>query len=484
MKRKTSRHAATIGNEDGLVLPMVLVMITVVAVISVALLSLATTTLAASRVAKSTAERTYAAHAGIDAAIQQIRAGATLCSDNSKLPVKVNGRPTVVTCSPASDSFDVGAGGWAVFVNGTATPNPGISTSNAVNAGKVITGPVYNGGRWTDTNALLQVSDGQVLSSAAGCGDAGFTNNVVTQPVANFKACVGGPAPAPAVAPSLPTISDALLPATLVPGGSTVTGSGANACRIFTPGVFTSAAQLLPSPYMYFTSGVYLLDNVGKITIGKSRKAVAGRAYPGYTAALDVTAQCPSGDAGFGAMFLLSGNSSIEVTDGGQFEIHPFLPAVGSKESPVAIRTVDPVDVGKRVWLTAPSTLDTGGAAFASSKNKTKAIIRGVIYAPYALVSIDPRGNSPQTVLSAGVVAGRFDLSADAAISSDQLQIGSGGASGIRRIQIRSEAVERLWCGCSIDTDPTGSSRRIIAYATVAITGSGAMTIESWRIGT
>lgn len=475
------------ASEDAVVLPMVLVMITVVAVVTVALLSLATTTLAASRVAKSTAERTYAAHAGIDAAIQQIRAGATLCADGSKMPVNVNGRPTVVTCAPASDSFDVGAGGWAVFVNGNATPSPGISTSNAVNADKLITGPVYNGGRWTDTSALLTVSQGQVLSSSAGCGDAEFASNVVTQPVANFKACVGGPSPAPAAEPSLPTISDALLPVNMAAGGSSVTGSGANACRIFTPGRYASATDLLPSPYMYFTSGVYLLDNVGKITIGKSRKAVAGRAYPGYTPALDVTAQCPSADAGFGAMFLLSGNSSIEVTDGGQFEIHPFLPSVGSKESPVSIRTVEASDVGKRGWLTAASTLDTTVAAFSTSKNKTKAIVRGAIFTPRALVSIDPRGSTPQTVLSAGVVAGRFDLSADAAISPDQLQIGSGGASGIRRIQIRSEAVERPWCisSCAADANtlPTGSSRRIVAYATVAISGSGAMTIESWRIG-
>ncbi len=481
-----SSDRAAVSDEDGMVLPMVLVMITVVAVVTVALLSLATTTLVASRVAKSTSERTYAAHAGIDAAIQQIRAGATLCSDGSTMPVNVNDRPTVVTCSPASDSFDIGAGGWAVFINGAATPTPGISSSNAVNADKLITGPVYNGGRWTDTTALLKVSDGQVLSSAAGCGDAGFVTNVVTQPVVNFKACVGV-APAPGSPLSLPTISNALLPATIAAGGSTVTGSGASACRIFTPGRYTSATQLLPSPYMYFTSGVYLLDNVGKITIGKSRKAVAGRAYPGYTPALDVTAQCPSGDAGFGALFLLSGNSSIEVTDGGQFEIHPFLPSVGSKESPVSIRTVDPSEVGNPVWLTAASTLDTTSAAFSTSKNKTKAIIRGAIYTPSAMVSIDPRGSTPQTVLSAGVVAGRLELSADAAISPDNLQIGSGGASGVRRIQIRSEAVERAWCtsSCAPDANtlPTGAARHIIAYATVAVSGTGAMTIESWRIG-
>lgn len=478
------RRRDTTQIEDGMVLPMVLVMITVVAVVLVALLSLATTTLAASGVAKSTAERTYAAHAGIDAAIQQIRAGGTLCSDGSKTPVNVNGRPVVVTCSPAANGFDVGAGGWAVFINPAATPTPGIETHNAVNADKVITGPVFNGGNWIDLGANLTVGDGQVLSSAAGCGDANWTANVITTPVANFKACVGAAAPAPPTNPSLPTISDSGLPVSLpLNPASTVTGSGGSACRTFVPGIYTTAQPFTLSPNMYFMSGVYLLDNVGTVSLGKTRKAVAGASTAGYTPT--ITPCNPVADQP-GAMFLLGGNSGIEVTDGGQFEVHPFIASSNSTDSPVAIRTVEAVDVLKRVWLpdnSIVSTLTTANDALATSKNKTRLIMRGAIYAPRARVSIDPRGNSAQTVLSAGLIAGRLVLTADAAISPDKLQIGSGGASGVRRVQIKAEAVERTWCGCANDIDPTGAARHIIAYATVAVSGTDAMTIESWRIG-
>lgn len=479
--RRVGRRGS--NSESGMVLPMVLVMITVVAVVLIALLSLATTTLAASVVAKSTSDRTYAAHAGIDAAIQQIRAGGTLCSDGSKTPININGRPVVVTCSPAANGFDVGAGGWAVFINPAATPTPGIETHNAVNAAKVITGPVFNGGNWTDLGANLTVADGQVLSSAVGCGDANWTANVITTPVANFKACVGGAAPAPPANPSLPTISDTGLPVSLpVNPPSIVTGTGGSACRTFVPGIYTTAQPFTLSPNMYFMSGVYLLDNVGAVLIGKTRKAVAGAPTAGYTPT--ITPCNPVADQP-GAMFLLGGNSGIEVTDGGQFEVHTFIASSTSSDSPVAVRTVEATDVGKQAWLTnsTVSTLTTASDALATNKNKTRLIVRGAVYAPRARVSIDPRGNSAQTVLSAGLIAGRLVLTADAAISPDKLQIGSGGASGVRRVQIKAEAVERAWCGCANDIDPTGPARHIIGYSTVAISGAGAMTIESWRIG-
>ena len=166
-------------------------------------------------------------------------------------------------------------------------------------------------------------------------------------------------------------------------------------------------------------------------------------------------------------------------------EIHPFLPSATSTDSPVSIRTIEPSDIDPRIpWLTAAprSTLTTDLDAVSSSKNKTQFIVRGAIYTPRARVSIDPRGNNAQVVLSGGVVAGRLVLTAPAAIGSDKLQIGTGGASGVRRVQIRSEAVERSWCGCAADTDPTGAVRKIVGYATLAVTGTG-LTIESWRIG-
>jgi Tfp pilus assembly protein PilV len=471
--------------QDGIALPMVLVMVTVVAVVTISLLSLATTTLTASRVSKQISERTYAAHAGLDTVIQQIRAGGTICSDGSTLAVRVNNRPAVVTCSPAADSFDVGAGGWSVYINGNSS-NPGFETSNAVLADKVITGPVYNGGSWIDMKATITVRDGQVLSGAAGCSDTQFTTKMLTVPVPNFRSCVGNASPAPQVPPALPSVPDTLLPATLpVNPPSTVTGSGSTACRVFEPGIYTTSQPFALSPQMYFKSGVYVLDNTGVVSFERTRRAVAGAPTVGYTPQLSVSC-IPPGD-GPGALFMLGGNSSIQVTDRGQLEVHPFTPSATSTTSPLSIRTIEAADVGKRTWLTAArvSTLDASQDAVMMDKNKSTLVLRGTVYAPRARVSIDPRGNDALAVITGGVIAGRVVLTAPAAIGPDKLIIGSGVPTvGLRRLQLRSEAVERDWCGCPTDLDPTGPVRRIVAYSTVGVTAAGGLSIESWRIGT
>lgn len=471
------------ANEDAMALPMVLLMITVVGVVVVALLGLATTTAFSSVVVKNTADRTFAAHGGIDAAMQQIRAGATFCNDGSTLPLKVNNRVVLVSCARTSDSFDLGVGGWAVYVNSAATGG-GIDTSNAVNADKVITGPVFNGGSW-NAGASLIVKSGQVLTAATSCGTFNPAK-VTTSPIANFTACVGGASTAPAVEPVLPTAPPLPTSMTDAPGWE-LTGSGKNACRTFSPGRYSSASQFALAPNMYFKSGVYFLDNVGEVVFGKDRTAVAGQPSPIDTPVL--TGCASEAPTKLGALFVLGGNSRITVENGGRFEVHAYVPSATSTTPPVAIRTVGPSDTTLG-WLTGKqSTLSTTSNALSFSDNKSILALHGAVYTPLAAVSIDPRGSGASASITAGLVVGKFTLTAPAAIGSDKLSISSGTASGSRRWSIVAEATDRVvTCertdpGCTWPTKTNDEIRKIKAFATLLVSGTNDLGIESWRIG-
>ncbi len=455
------------ARDDGNALVMVLVFVLVVGLVSVALLAQARANFTTSRVTRDLQNRVYAADAGLKWGLQELRRNdAIVCNGigPGATPVRIldlgNGTTARVHCEVTS-GLGPGAGGWAVFIT---DPNGGISTQGAANTTKLIQGPVYNAGGqdgWS-LQALLEVRGGDVYQDRAG-GCSRPPRLTVSPPELYSYSCPTTSIPRPPSPQPIPTAPPAVAPA------PTTYGSGRNVCRVFQPGRYTTSNQLQLASNNYFTSGVYYLDNIGEWEIRAD--VVAGRPAPSesrQTAILDCPGMPPDTSPTTGALFILGGNSWINLTNQGRLEIFSYLGFPGATPDAPAVSIygllgTEPGWGGAR--STAPVALQTAGG------NKPELAVHGNVYVPTASVDLQAT-NQSVAKLQGGVVAASVSMQASASIGNG-LEISTQSVPGERRIVLKAYG-----------GDPTAATKEVSATTAVRIRNDSVrtMTVESWAV--
>ncbi|MDT7539161.1 MAG: hypothetical protein QOI82_2746 [Actinomycetota bacterium] len=427
---------------------------------------------------------TYAADAGIEAGLQQIRKSSTFCasslnpSANLQLTGLANGHDVTVGCSVIGGTNSaIGASGYAAVVLGKTGTT--ISTSGGA-ATKEIGGPVFLSGGTNLTQPLL-VHGGDVDNL---CFHAGIGGAVRPSPTSDLRVDEGfqwSPCTEaqPVVEHVLPTEPcNGVLPATCSPdpnGYASLDGK----CRLFLPGTYTTAPVVDTAWPNYFLSGLYHFKNVGSWTI-KSASVIAGLAtQPAanapactQTEPTQVTggvniSTLPGGSmvSGNGATFVFSGNSWIDMQSGGSFEIFPRLRAASDPGTWTQRLSIVALPTDEGTW---PKSTVTDQILKPKSGNTPTELIRGVYYTPAASLSVVATNTSVAMFLG-GVVVSALDISASA--SAVSLQIG-----------LPQQIAERVVRLTSTST-PTDGEQPVTSVAVVKVSTSAGfpVTVTAWR---
>ena len=134
--------------DEGMALPMVLILISVIAVMVVSLASMAATNLRFGRVAENRSDRLTAADAGMRYAIDQLKlrnAGCILDTQKAVLPglkADFNGATAAVTCERITSGFE-GIQAYAAVMTGQGMDGLSLLSSQSGSNEKVLGGPVY-----------------------------------------------------------------------------------------------------------------------------------------------------------------------------------------------------------------------------------------------------------------------------------------------------------------------------------------------------
>ena len=109
----------TTEREDGTVLILALIFISVIGVIATALLSFEQTAMRQVRSVRNVNTRETGTNAGIDWAVQSIKSHAAVCFEGGAgyETLTINAREVKVYCRTTNGS-SAGPGGWALYLNG------------------------------------------------------------------------------------------------------------------------------------------------------------------------------------------------------------------------------------------------------------------------------------------------------------------------------------------------------------------------------
>jgi hypothetical protein len=491
-------------DDDGAVLVLVLIFVVVVGLLAVALLQQSGAGVVAATTSRRLEGRVQAVNGGVDAAIQMLRADPTQCagagSSATLPPLTLDANLVTLTCSATSQSgAATGAGGWAVFLNGTGSI---LRTQGNANDARSISGPVYNhntaGGAW-DLNADVQVNGGDVLqrSSSPTCPATEPNRLDVLSPAPGlYQYCTG-----PAISLPAPTQSlEQLWPGAALPTNAsapTQSGSGQNRCTVFSPGRYTSSPSLSNEGVNYLRNGVYFLDNIGNWTIDDW--LLGGQPGPGESRQSTIPATCNAGDGSSGTLstgvvLILGGNSRIAVTSGGRVELHsprllpqsgqawlPNLTGVGVYPIPAGLPSGSPFrNSASTVTGTTPilqvsnnGNSDCGAGGSGGQANGSQLVVHGNIYAPDRCIVSGVTGTGAMLMLRGGVVAGTLELRSSASVSNGgSLSSGAGASSGQRTVVLTATSAA------------TANSKQIRATAVVSIANDANRTtnIASWVV--
>src|SRR4051812_8284605 len=156
--------------DQGASLVIVLAFLAVFGVLVVLLLGQTTTSFGRTLVSRTYNEKSFAADAGVDAAITRLRADDTLCpkagATGALTPLSVNSKTVTVTCRTISGS-SAGAGGYALI-----TTDPGGSSFDTQSGGggeKRIIGSVYSSGFTNSVDVFVKNGFVREFNGAGGC---------------------------------------------------------------------------------------------------------------------------------------------------------------------------------------------------------------------------------------------------------------------------------------------------------------------------
>lgn len=433
------RHRAQ--RDQGMILPIVMVISTVSAMVIIALANYVTVDLRYGKVVEERADRLAAADGGLRYGVEQLRnfhgqlgalcntAAATGGGYTQQFPPMINGSDTKVTCRRVGNLIS-DLDGWGVVVTGQGVPagQPMFATKGAGQSENVKTfsGPVYIADPTRmDLAAKMEIDDGDLYYSSTDC-TAPLTIPAIASGYLAFvpdffrgvecadlpwtglfnapKVLVAGNevAPVPPITPPLPPV---------VVGG----------CTVFSPGKYTS---LTLGSDNYFKAGEYYFENVDMLI--KNQTVVAGFPYnagdsakidqPACLTEQDTDAALTVGAGGSGgATFYLGGTSKIIVDGGGGFEIFRRL-INRTYLSVFALGTSGPN-------YTA-STLGWNDLLLETKSGSNNDVaVHGLFWAPLAEASLGNITNAANGQLLGGLVVANLDTQASASATAFSIGI-------------------------------------------------------------
>ena len=322
-------------DDEGAVLVLTLAFLMLFGLFVAALLGLVGSNLSTTQVIRTRDAKNLDADAGIDYGIMRLQQDATVCPDPSAgeqtitPTVKVNSTAAItVKCTGLSGSSTGVSGYAAVLRRSSSSP---LDTTNG--GDKLI-----EGGLWAGSGLVLgkplNVTDGDVdVASSGSCPAQPGNLSVSPRPPYGYQCVAVTPPDPPHDLPARP----AAAPAPINIGGS---------CRVFRPGVYTSAPVLANKNY--FASGVYVFKGIGNWDTNKKdiyggAQRPAGPGDPGEGVEVVGGAPCATdADAGAsangtGVVWVFEGNSTIDVGNQGLLELFARRPA-----TPEAARRASP----------------------------------------------------------------------------------------------------------------------------------------------
>jgi hypothetical protein len=461
----------------------VLVLSVILSLVVVAVAKYATADLRYGRVVEESADRLAAADGAMDNALEEFSRGTSPCvltqlagvpgGYTYSLHDSINGINPEVTCEVVGGDVNA-VDAFAVVLtgeNGQSGPLLDIRNGGGSNnADKTFEGPVYMAkppvvDSTINLMANLTVLDGDLwYTNTTPSGDpgpcpsaevdlvegpskqieivpAGYTTKCLTETWSDlFLNRMPPEAPAAALTTPDPTVTDSL------------------GCRIWSPGMYSSAPALDQWSYNYFRSGNYYFREIGTWTIDKAW-VLAG--WPGASGpsiednkngnaatnpcrnawTLDSGDPATEGDKS-GATFYMGGNSRIAINNNSSLEVSGKLQGTAG---------VDKFNVGLQTLHSTglPSSLTGNDQIVAiGTGSGAQLSIQGLVWAPYTGLTFEGVSNDAIAALTGGAVLA--ELSAGASANTDNFTI-------------------------SVETQPTESRFRVTSSAT----NSGTTTIST-----
>jgi Tfp pilus assembly protein PilX len=488
MTTKRSHRNRRVGGEDGAVLVFAMIVLMVFGLILGAVFNGTGAGERSTPYTRAHLSNTYAADAGIDVGLQQLRQSSSFCataqspSADLQLTGLANGHDVTVRCRVVHTvNSIIGAAGYAAIIMGKTGPT--ISTTSGAST-KVISGPVFLSGD-TDLKQPLVVHAGDIdnLCFQSGTGGAvrPATAAVTFDEGYQWSTCTDTQ---PSVQHTLPPE-----PCTAAPGNCTPSRTGYlstdGQCRIFLPGRYTSAPSLDTGHQNYFLSGTYHFAGTGGWPV-KNAAVIAGLAVPPASNAADCTKTTPTTVAGgvavstlpggtlvsgSGATFVFSGNSFIDMQPGGSLEVFPRLRAASDpitwteRLSIVALPTESPDPNPTWPRSTVASSSDI---LQPQPGNTTTELVHGIYYTPAQSLTVQAT-NSVVSQFVGGVVV--YALTIGESASAISLQIGLQPVVSDRVVRLTSTS------------NPTDGEKPVTAVAVVGVATSAGfpVTVLAWR---
>ena len=434
------RHRAE--RDQGMILPIVLIISTVSAMVIIALANYVTVDLRYGKVVEERADRLAAADGGLRYGVEQLRnfhgqlgalcntAAATGGGYTQQFPPVINGSTTKVTCRRVGNLIS-DLDGWGVVVTGQGVPagQPMFTTKGAGQSENVKTfsGPVYVADPTRMAlSARMEIDDGDLYYSSTDC-TVPLTIPAITSGYLAFVPdffrgveCADLPWTGLFNAPKVLVAGNEVAPTppTNVPLPPVPVGG----CTVFSPGKYTS----LPlGSDNYFKAGEYYFENVDMSI--QNQTVVAGFPFnAGDSAKIDqpacrlqqdidaaATMALPGGSGG--ATFYLGGSSKIRIENGAGLEIFRRLInrtylsvfALGTSGTGYIASTL-----GWNDWL-----LET------KSGSNNDVAVHGLFWAPLAGASLGNITNAANGQLLGGLVVANLDTQASASASAFSIGI-------------------------------------------------------------
>lgn len=422
-----------VSDEEGAILLMTLIFLSVVGLIASALASGSFAVTRQSFSTRKVQARETGTNAGLEWAVNTLRNGKDgFCEKGfTEKILLLSGRQVRVTCKGVPSST-AGVNSFAIYIN-PATPSNSnfLGTSSATNAAKGIVGPVYNAGTggpandgW-DLKADLYI-DGNVLepvSASCPLGGPGLVP-VKLHPLYNTITCASGPFIPPCTAPCVPlsAVTPQPIPAPCSPltacENPPVTTVGT--CSVFSPGYY-STMPVFSKDNNFFKSGVYYFDFNGIMTLGSS--LLGGDPAPATaTSAGDVqlssVPRCggapvqPTG----GVVFVFGDKAGLRVTNLGRIEL--FTYKVGLKKSPNIVTAQLPGVTNGIPWAGSNATnIGLNKDLISVGTAQPEFIMHSGAFVPQSGISLKG-SNDAIEVFRGTVVAGRLELQASGSINN------------------------------------------------------------------
>jgi len=472
------------ARDAGAILPLVLVATVVFALIIGGLATYISTDLRYGNVVEDRADRLAAADGGLRYGIEKLRNFQTLCTTGAGtgggyttiFPPEINGAQSEVTCrrvgSPISD-----VQGWGAVITGANVPNgqPLFITKGAGGADtgniKTFSGPVYIADpERLDFAAKLVIEDGDLwytddcessppMIDEMDTGYLRFDPSFLRGPLCADQAWDGGLFTAPtALVPTAKALQTPLpYNDTIFPG-----------CRVWYPGKYANTLDLAANNY--FTSGDYYLEN---ITVSMQHKSIIGGFPSGSGDTEKVSApacadamtydQLTSGERG-GATLYLGGSTKFVVDTGGQLEIFRRQ----QNETYLAMVAVQSNGVG---FIPSTNSFKTSSSIDwlieTKSGNTNDIAVHGLLWAPYAKLSLGNITNATMGQLIGGLVIGQLET--QASNSASEFSIGIESNPIETRLLLESTATK---------DGNTTSIRAVVQYRP----DTRELAVNSWRV--